>query len=173
MSPTYVNDPKWGLVDNLCKQEAKTLYAFLTFSLSTMHHVARILDSNNKQGLYTLFVIDDMTRAVREGGKAEKELDRIIANNRWLHCSMIESAQQVVHMPPEMRSNLDYAIVYNTGNQMEFSTLYSTLGIGSKEQFRKLLDYCCAKPYHFLYISRFGPITAFYHNTRRLDITLH
>lgn len=175
VSPTYYNDNKWKTVEDLIleNEEDFTLTVFREMNEKNIRKIRGSLERHKKIGEHTLLIIDDMTREMRQGNnECEKAFQQIVANNRWLLCTVIESAQQIVHIPLEMRVNWDYLITFYPENRKEFSNIYDTCGFGSQKAFDQLLHHCCLqRAYDFLYISRNGPITKHYHNFIPLKIT--
>lgn len=168
MSPTFNYDPKWQVLNEL----ELPVYTCSTFDYRVIkkihHHLIHLRNLN----MHSLLVIDDMTRGVRTGDRAEQLLDRIIANNRWLNCTLIESVQKVVHAPTEMRLNWDCLITFYPDNIEELSLVYKTCGFGRKEDFDQLLRFCTKEPYSFLYIRRDGPVTHYFHKFVPLQLHL-
>lgn len=158
MSPTFHFDSKWRFVKKL-EQPCKV---YSGFNDQIINEVYQYLVSERKEHRNTLLVIDDMTREVRQGNKSEYLLDRIIANNRWLNCTIIQSVQKVVHAPPEMRLNFDSLITFYPDNIEELNLVYKTCGFSNRQKFDQLLRYCTSEPYSFLYVRRDGPLTHYF-----------
>lgn len=166
MSPTFHFDNKWKTIKRL----GLPLKLYEIFTLQTMTEIYNFLLQQRREHQRTLLVIDDMTREVRTGGRAEFLLDRIIANNRWLLTTVIESVQKVIHAPPEMRLNWDCLITFYPDNLEEFGIIYKTCGFGDKRKFDSLLRYCTREPYSFLYIRRDGPQTSYFRRFTPLTV---
>jgi hypothetical protein len=160
ISPTYFSDEIWKAV-RLRTPQRKVWYPY--FNEDVIEHIYNFLVEEKKEGRHTLLVVDDMTREIRSADRAEMIYDRIICNNRWLYCTLIHSAQMIVHVPPEMRKNWDQAILWYPRNMEELNQVYKICGKMNRQKFDKLLKKCTQTPYHFLYIKKQNTRTYYFH----------
>jgi hypothetical protein len=172
MSPTYWSDDVWKAIRRRCPQEK---ISYDSFSEPIIREIYNFMSAERQEGRYTLLVVDDMTREMRKGPNddAEKIYDRIVANNRHLNCTLIQSAQMVVHVAPEMRKNWDNVMMWKPINADELKHRYQVCGSMSMSQFESLLRYCSQQDHHFLYIKRLGTRRYFFHCFHPLKVDIN
>lgn len=167
MSRTYLADNKWRIVERL----GLPMYIFELFTLDALEAIQDIIKKDTRRR--SLLVIDDMSRDLRLLRHAEYTYNRLVSNCRWMNLSIIQSAQMVTHVPPEMRVQWDYMITFKPENKDEAENVYKTAGCGTRTQFDILLDKCCSEAYSFLYINRNSPITHYFKRFTPLEIKDH
>lgn len=168
--PSYLLDPKWRTVDGDLRNDDKV---FTEYNDYIINWLSREIKNRAENGLNSVLILDDITRAARTGGQSEKRLNRIIANAIWLKCTIIYSVQSMVHTTVDMRQNADYLIMFRTENNRELDSIYECFGVGSKKDFKKLMRVATDVPYSFLFVNRHGPETIYCKNFSKINFTLN
>ena len=161
ISPTYFLDSKWRMVDGMLNNNDRIYTEYDPQVLAAFYSD---LVKRAARGQNTLLIMDDVTTKARTGGHAEGLLNRIICNAIHLRCSVIYSAQRIVHTTVDMRENADYFIGFNCVKAKERNLIFDNFGKGSKRQFSKVYDYCTEGSYHFICVDLSGPQIIYRHN---------
>jgi len=97
-----------------------------------------------------IFIFDDFS-----GELKDKNLVKLLKENRHYKSKVIISSQYPNDMKPESRSQLDYWILFGSHNDEKLEQMYEycTLGI-TFDQFKKIYKFATSDKFNFLYIDR-------------------
>jgi len=95
-----------------------------------------------------LLIFDDCVGYLQKNSDI---LNGLVSRHRHYSISMLFSVQQYRVLPPILRSNCNFIIIFRLASDKEKEKLYDELGDTMTRDFLLLLDQCTQKKYNFMY----------------------
>ena len=119
-----------------------------------------------------LLILDDVGNSIRSSKKLEDEFNKLVANRRHSNTSIIILLQNVVQVPPKVRSNMSNFISFKPKSIEEEERIFSFTK-KPKKFMTEFFEYFFQKPHDFLYIDmslKNSNDFVFYRNFNRVNI---
>lgn len=144
--PSFNEDPKYSILD------LPASHVMVTFDEKKIEKIIK----DKKQDDQILFVFDDcITQTGFKKNTNDQVLNTIAVNGRHMGVSMIIASQKTSGSSSFVRSQADGVYMWRPRSLAEIEALYQDNSINSlsKNDFKKLLDYCTKEKYSHLFIN--------------------
>ena len=134
-----------------CFKDHDKVYHELTSN--SLDEVMDEMEEDKSPKFNNLIIIDDFSEELRQKGRFEKVLNKLLYKHRHYNATVVLSVLHLRSIGVPFRKLIDYTILFKNKSLKELQDYIIELLPYNMKEVKKIFDYVFDKPYNFLFIN--------------------